>query len=152
VPQLVVISSAAVTRPDSLGYKITNLFGGIMSYKIQGENALRTTYDQPGAEKLSYAIIRPGGLLDGQAVGAKSIELNQGDSIAGEVNRADVAEAAAAAAISQTIPARVTFEMSETGRTGPLEGGLKSKSGYEQSGKDSYDELFKNLKPNFNRL
>ena len=30
VPRLVVISSGAITRPNSLGFKITNLFGRIM--------------------------------------------------------------------------------------------------------------------------
>ena len=152
IPQLVVISSAAVTRPNSLGYKITNIFGGIMGYKIKGEDGLRAAYSSAGNDKLSYAIVRPGGLMDGDAVGVKAVELNQGDTIAGEVNRADVAEAAAAAAISSTIPKRVTFEISELGRTAALEGGLKSKSGYEQSGKDSYDKLFEGLKPNFDRV
>ena len=152
VKRLVIISSAAITRPDSLGYKVTNLFGGIMGYKFKGEEAARALYLEPAGQKLSLAIIRPGGLLDGKALGPKEMELNQGDSIAGEVNRADVAECAAAAAISTSLPQRVTFEISEAGRSGPLEGGFKTKSGYEQSGKDSYDELFKGLKIDFNRL
>ena len=151
VPQLVVISSAAVTRPNSLGYKVTNLFGGIMGFKIQGEDALRAAYAGEGAKGLSYAIIRPGGLVDGPSVGPSKIELNQGDTIAGEINRSDVAECAAAAAISKTIPSAVTFEISELGRTGPLEGGLKSVSGYEQVG-PTYDESFKGLKSNFYRV
>lgn len=152
IPQLVMISSGAVTRPDSIGYKITNIFGGIMGYKIMGENAMRSAYETAGDEKLSYAIIRPGGLLDNRAAGVREIELNQGDSIAGEINRADVAECAAAAAISKTIPNRVTFEISEVGRSAVLEGRFKQPSGYEQSGKDSYDELFKGLKNNINKL
>lgn len=152
VKRLVIISSAAVTRPDSLGYKVTNLFGGIMGYKFKGEEAARALYSEPAAQKLSLAIIRPGGLLDGKALGPKEMELNQGDSIAGEVNRADVAECVAAAVISTSLPQRVTFEISEAGRSGPLEGGFKTKSGYEQSGKDSYEELFKGLKIDFNRL
>jgi uncharacterized protein YbjT (DUF2867 family) len=151
VPQLVVISSAAVTRPNSLGYKVTNLFGGIMQYKIMGEDALRAAYATEEAKGLSYAIIRPGGLVDGPAVGPSKIELNQGDTIAGEINRSDVAECAAAAAISKTIPSAVTFELSELGRTGPLEGGFKSVSGYEQVGA-TYDEAFKGLKSNFYRV
>ena len=36
-----VISSGAVTRPKSIGFKITNVFGRIMDYKIAGETALR---------------------------------------------------------------------------------------------------------------
>ena len=65
-----------------------------MGYKLQGEQALREVYadSNSAAKGLSYAIIRPGGLLDGAAAGAGKIELNQGDTISGEVNRADVAQ------------------------------------------------------------
>ena len=41
VPKLVVVSSGAVTRPESVGFKITNVFGRIMDYKIAGETELR---------------------------------------------------------------------------------------------------------------
>ena len=34
VPRLVVVSSGAVTRPESIGFKITNVFGRIMDYKM----------------------------------------------------------------------------------------------------------------------
>lgn len=146
VPRLVVISSGAITRPDSLGFKITNLFGNIMNYKLDGENALKATYAQFGDASLSYAIIRPGGLLDNNAVGPSKIELNQGDTISGEVNRADVAECAAAAATSTKLPPNVIFEVYEQGKSGPLEGRFATKSGYEQNGKSSYDELFQGLK------
>lgn len=146
VPRLIVISSGAITRPDSLGFKITNLFGNIMNYKLDGENALKAVYAQSGDAGLSYAIIRPGGLLDNNAVGPSKIELNQGDTISGEVNRADVAECAAAAATSLKLPPNVIFEVYEQGKSGPLEGRFPTKSGYEQNGKNSYDELFEGLK------
>ena len=151
IPRLVVISSGAITRPDSLGFKITNLFGNIMNYKLQGEDALRSTYEEANlGSSCSYAIIRPGGLLDGTASGAAGIELNQGDTISGEVNRADVAECAVNAAVSNTLPASVTFEMYKASSGGPLEGKLPKKSGFEKLG-SSYEELFKGLKSNYNR-
>ena len=148
VPRLVVISSGAVTRPDSLGFKITNLFGGIMDYKLKGEMGLKVAYANADPS-LSYVIIRPGGLLDSVAVGPGNIELNQGDSISGEVNREDVAQAAAAAAISVSMPNAVTFEMNEAGRSAPLEGKFAKVSGYERNGKDlgpDYEKLFAGLK------
>jgi len=35
VPRLAVVSSVGVTRPDSLAFKFTNLFGNVMDYKEQ---------------------------------------------------------------------------------------------------------------------
>ena len=148
VPRLVVISSGAVTRPDSMGYKITNLFGNIMEYKVKGEIGLKEAYANSDSS-VSYVIIRPGGLLDSVAVGPGHIELNQGDSVAGEVNREDVAQAAAAAAISKTMPSEVIFEMYEAGRSNPLEKRFAKITGYEQSGEKlggDYNKLFSGLK------
>ena len=150
VPRLVVISSGAITRPDSLGFKITNLFGNIMNFKLQGEKALQETYEAAKNDKLGYVIIRPGGLMDSNAVGAGQIELNQGDTISGEINRADVAECAVAAALSKTIPSRVVFEIYQAGKSGPLEGKFSTTSGYERNGPKlggDYEELFKGLSP-----
>jgi nucleoside-diphosphate-sugar epimerase len=152
IPKLVVISSGAVTRPDSLGFKITNLFGNIMNYKLDGENAVRDVYANSG---LSYAIIRPGGLV-GQEVdsgkGVAAVELNQGDTIAGEINRADVAECAIACAQSKTIPERVTFEMYNIASRAALEGKFAENSGYEQRSSLSYEEMFKGLTNDFNKI
>jgi hypothetical protein len=58
-----------------------------MEYKLLGENALKDAY-QGADSSVTYAIVRPGGLMDGKPVGPGHIELNQGDSISGEVNRA----------------------------------------------------------------
>ena len=148
VPRLVVISSGAITRPDSLGFKITNLFGGIMDYKLKGENELKKVYAEAAASgdsSLSYVIIRPGGLGDGDAEGPGRIELNQGDTISGELARADVAQCTIAAALSKTIPNNVTFEMYQKDRRGPLQGKFSATSGYEQQGQN-YDDMFKGLK------
>ena len=145
VPRLVVISSAAVTRPSSLGFKITNLFGKIMEYKLQGEDALRAVYASDPS--LSYTIIRPGGLQDGDALGVSKLEINQGDAVAGEIRRADVAESAIAAAISKKIPSNTIFEIYNKEGAGPLEGNLPVPTGYERTGA-SYDDLFAGLKGN----
>jgi uncharacterized protein YbjT (DUF2867 family) len=148
IPRLIVISSGAITRPNSLGFKITNLFGRIMEYKLKGELALKAAYSSADPS-VSYAIIRPGGLLDDKAVGAGGITLNQGDSISGEVNRADVAECAAAAALSTSLPKAVTFEVYQTGKSGPLEDKFAKVSGYERSGNvlgADYNKLFEGLK------
>lgn len=145
VPRLVVISSGALTRPDSLAFKFTNLFGGILDEKLKGENALREAYASAGDTSLSYVIIRPGGLADYEAEGPAKIELNQGDSISGEVSRADVAQCTVAAALSKTIPPNVTFEIYEASRAGPLQGTFSQKSGYERRGQ-TYDEMFSGLK------
>jgi nucleoside-diphosphate-sugar epimerase len=145
VPRLVVISSGAVTRPDSLGYKITNLFGNIMEWKVKGEDLLKQIYDEAGNPSLSYVIVRPGGLQDGPAKGANEIAINQGDTISGEINRDDVAACVAAAATSKSIPKRVTFEIYGADSGGPLEGRFSGKSGYERKGA-SYEEMFVGLK------
>jgi uncharacterized protein YbjT (DUF2867 family) len=151
IPKLVVISSGAVTRPKSLGFKITNLFGGIMGYKLQGEDALRAAY--ANSPDLSYAIIRPGGLLSGAAKGPAVMELNQKDTISGEVNRADVAEVAVAAAMSKVLSGgkKVTFEVYEAGKSGPLEDSLPKTSGFEIRG-DRYEGMFDSLKEGIDRV
>ena len=59
VPRLVVISSTAVTRPDSLGYKFTDVYGKIMGEKKLGEDGV---YAVSASSDLAYTIIRPGGL------------------------------------------------------------------------------------------
>lgn len=145
VPKLVVISSGAITRPNSLGFKLTNLFGNIMEYKLKGENALKAAYAAAGGGS-TYVIIRPGGLIDGQAKGSSGVILNQGDAISGEIARADVAECAVAAALSNKIPRDVTFELyNGDGGAGPLEGSLPAVTGFERRGAD-YDSIFEGLK------
>ena len=143
IPKLVVISSGAITRPNSLGFKITNLFGRIMEAKLKGEESLKAVY-KAAPSGVTYAIIRPGGLGDGAPAGPSSVELNQGDAISGEISRSDVAECAIAAATSKKIPQNVTFEIYSKQGAGPLEGSLPQPTGYERTG-DSYDKLFEGL-------
>mmetsp|Transcript_14506 Transcript_14506/g.22754 ORF Transcript_14506/g.22754 Transcript_14506/m.22754 type:complete len:374 (-) Transcript_14506:173-1294(-) len=100
VPRLVVISSGAVTRPESVGFKITNVFGRIMDYKIAGETALRGLYAAAGDPDLSYTVVRPGGLSDRPSRGPAGVELSQGDVLSAEIGREDVAEVTVAALLS----------------------------------------------------
>ncbi|CAM9547189.1 unnamed protein product [Scytosiphon promiscuus] len=142
VPRLVVISSGAVTKPDSIGFKVTNIFGNIMTLKRKGEVGLEEIY--AGAPKgVTYTIVRPGGLTDGGLVGPAGIELNQGDTIGGTVGRADVAEVVVEAALSPATENTV-FEIYDKKSRGPLQGNLPKTSGFERSG-DNYAAMFKDL-------
>lgn len=109
IPRLVVISSLAVTRPDSLGFKITNVFGRIMDYKVAGEVELRKIYAS-APPSLSYTILRPGGLSDAPAEGPLSLISSQGDLLSGEVSRQDVSELCVAAVQRTDIP-NTTLEL-----------------------------------------
>ena len=94
VPRLVVVSSGGVSKPSSAVYIFLNLAAnGIMDAKIAGEDAVRRLYAAPGlAEKnIGYTVVRPGGLLRDPGMGVSAVELNQGDTKSGRINRADVA-------------------------------------------------------------
>ena len=93
--KLVLVSALAVTRPESQGYKMTNSMGGvvdgIMSYKLQGEDAVRKTTK-------NYAIIRPGVLVSGK--GGGPIEVAQGDYQGGGLSREELASLVVDAVVS----------------------------------------------------
>ena len=95
VERYVVVSSGAVTRPDSAVYKLLEFAGkGIMSAKISGEDKVRHLYaSNPAAASkgLGYTIVRPGGLTNEPPVGPAALELNQGDGKSGRLSREDVA-------------------------------------------------------------
>ena len=94
VPRLVVVSSGGVSKPSSAVYIFLNLAAnGIMDAKLAGEDAVRKLYAAPGlAEKnVGYTVVRPGGLLRDPGLGVSAVELNQGDTKSGRINRADVA-------------------------------------------------------------
>lgn len=121
VPRLIVISVAALNRPNSTVFAATDFIGNIrpwkkniMEYKLKGEEAVIDAYKLSNDKSLSYTIIRPGILFDSKGVGAIGIELNQGDTISGEINREDVADCAIAVAISKTVANNVIFEIYQT--------------------------------------
>jgi len=95
-PQIVVCSSAGVTRPSWSDDKKKQFEGcadipivrlnpfNILNLKAEGEQALRET----GCD---YAIVRPTGLNDKAAPGARPV-FSQGDVAVGRITRKDVAD------------------------------------------------------------
>lgn len=119
VPRLVIISSGAVTKPYSLVYLFLNLFGGIMTAKAQGENAVIDMYNQASDKKIGYTIIRPGGLTEEPPVGCNDIELNQGDNVSGRISRWDVASLCVEC-IETNEASRTIFECYQANTAQPL--------------------------------
>ena len=110
VKRLVIVSSGSVSKPLSPVYVFLNFFGGVMRAKIEGEDAVRAVY--VARDGCDYVVVRPGGLTEDPARGARAMELNQGDEKSGRVSREDVADlcvAAAMAAGSETAR-NATFE------------------------------------------
>eukprot|EP00931_Biecheleriopsis_adriatica_P091771 TRINITY_DN65650_c0_g1_i1.p1 TRINITY_DN65650_c0_g1~~TRINITY_DN65650_c0_g1_i1.p1 ORF type:complete len:381 (-),score=52.32 TRINITY_DN65650_c0_g1_i1:25-1080(-) len=102
VKRLVVVSSGAVSRPDSAVYNFLNLFGNIMAEKITGENRIRSLYASlPPGSNLGYTIVRPGGLVEEGVEGAVGVEVTQGDRFSGRISRVDVAGLCLAAVDSE---------------------------------------------------
>ena len=94
VPRLVVVSSGGVSKPSSAVYIFLNLAAnGIMDAKIAGEDTVRRLYAAPELieKNIGYTVVRPGGLLRDPGMGVSAVELNQGDTKSGRINRADVA-------------------------------------------------------------
>jgi uncharacterized protein YbjT (DUF2867 family) len=87
VKKFVIVSSLCVTRP----FHPMNLFGGVLTMKLAGEDHLRKVFSEEGR---SYTVVRPGGLKDGEPFQQK-IMFDKGDKLSsGSVNRSDVAEVA----------------------------------------------------------
>jgi len=94
VPRLVIVSSGGVSKPASAVYIFLNLAAnGIMDAKIAGEDAVRRLYAAPSVteKNVGYTVVRPGGLTRDAGIGVGAVELNQGDTKSGRINRADVA-------------------------------------------------------------
>jgi uncharacterized protein YbjT (DUF2867 family) len=152
VGRYVVVSSTATTRPKSLGYIFTNVLGGIMAEKRQGEEGVQALY---AADKTppSYTIIRPGGLEEpkkNEVLGPTSLEISQGDTLAGIISRADLAEVAVELAASNASNFRDTaIELYYTDSAQPCERRFKSllADGIRLHG-ETYQELFSGIQPN----
>ncbi|MBL8202235.1 MAG: SDR family oxidoreductase [Chromatiales bacterium] len=78
--QLVVVSSAGVTRED---HPLNRMFDNVLIWKGRGEDAVR-------ASGVAYTIVRPGGLTD-KPGGQSGVRLEQGDKGTGFIPRGDVA-------------------------------------------------------------
>jgi hypothetical protein len=134
IPRYVVISSTATTRPNSLGFKFTNLLvNRIMDEKRIGEQeiiAMYNTNNNHADTASSFTIIRPGGLEEptkNEVLGPAFLEISQGDVLAGIVSRADLAEVAVELAIDNTSNLRNTaVELYYTDSAQPCERQFKS--------------------------
>lgn len=126
IPHLVIVSSGAVSKPDSPVYKFLNLFGKIMEEKIKGEDAVRALYKASGNMKgendqfCTYTVIRPGGLTEEDGKGVAALELNQGDTKSGRIARADVAALCIEATKYPKATTGATFECYDADTAKPL--------------------------------
>jgi hypothetical protein len=161
IPRYVVLSSTATTRPKSLGYIFTNVMGGIMDEKRQGELGVYQGYnvdftvDTPPSRASSYTIVRPGGLEEpkkNEILGPSRLEISQGDVLAGIISRADLAEVSVELALSTAANVQNTaVELYYTDSVQPCEKRFRS---YMTNGiaprlhGDTYDGLFQGIKPN----
>lgn len=102
IRKFIQITSLAVTQPEHP----MNKYGGVLSMKLQGENAIRSIYSDEG---FSYTILRPGGLQDGDPFRHK-LEFGTGDSLTGVIDRSDLAEAAVVS-LWHPKAANLTFEL-----------------------------------------
>jgi len=159
IPHLVIVSSGAVSKPFSPVYLFLNLFGNIMSEKIQGEDAVRDLYrkvDNIDNNICTYTIIRPGGLTEEAPLGPKGLELNQGDTKSGRISRTDVAALCVQSILLPQYSSKVTFECYNADTAKPLQTvGLSNLfratsdksdfvSGKEQRG-SNWEQLFQGL-------
>ena len=101
VQRFILISSISVTHANHP----MNCFGRILEWKLKGENVLRES-------GLSYAIIRPGGLVDASE-GQKLLVFDQGDSLLGTISRTALAETCLCAA-DYPKNLQMTFEVIES--------------------------------------
>lgn len=120
VPSLIIVSSGAVTKPDSPVFKFLNLFGKIMEEKIKGEDAVRALYKNVGSTCCTYTVIRPGGLTEEEAKGVSALELNQGDTKSGRIARADVASLCIESSIFTNLAGGTTYECYDADTNKPL--------------------------------
>lgn len=152
VGRYVVISSTATTRPQSLGYKFTNVLGGIMEEKRKGEVGVRDLYQT--AKGPSYTLIRPGGIDEPKNVvlGPTALEISQGDTLAGIVSRADLAQFAVELTLSNAPNLRNTaVELYYTRSVQPCEKRFKALVANGIAPRihgQSYGELLAGIQPN----
>ena len=126
-PQLVQVSSAGVTRPNRPGInleaeppavRMNEQLGRILTWKLRGEEAIKSS-------GLTYTIVRPCALTE--QPGDKTLYVEQGDNLKGQVSRDAIAELCIQA-INLPEAVNKTFEVKE-----------------EQQGETNWIELFSNL-------
>lgn len=92
LPKFVMVSCAGVTRPGRPGLnldeeppvvRLNDQLGGILTWKLRGEDALRSS-------GIPYTIVRPCGMTE--EAGGKPLIFDLGDNIKGLVSREDIAD------------------------------------------------------------
>ena len=160
VGRYVVLSSGSTTRPNSMGFKFTEMaVAGIMTQKRLGEVGVANAFNN-GGKSSSYTIIRPGGLDEPKQniiQGPSALELTQGDVLAGFVSRADVAEVAVEVALSNASNLKNTaFELYYQNKVVPVDKKYKKYSQpdtpIERLHGETYEELFRGVVPNYDYL
>jgi nucleoside-diphosphate-sugar epimerase len=114
IPRLVVVSSVCAKCQGEKADDGEQLDRGTAScdtcYRKQaGETVVRDLYVS-APKGVSYSIVRPGLLSNGEKRGVESVEMNQGITKSGIISREDLAELLVAAAMSDGA-ARKTFEV-----------------------------------------
>ena len=128
LPQFIHISSAGVTRPSRPGInleeeppavKLNDQLGGILTWKLRGEEVIRSS-------EIPYTIIRPCALTE--EPGGQALKFEQGDNIRGKVSREAIAEICIHA-LEEPKAVNVTFEVKES----------------DDEGKRNWETLFSSL-------
>lgn len=108
-----MVSSAGVTRPSRPGInvdqeppavKLNDMLGGLLTYKLAGEDVLRSS-------RVPFAVVRPTALTE-EPAGAELV-VDQGDTIKGKISRDDVAELCVAL-LNEPCATDMTFEIKST--------------------------------------
>ncbi|MEO1334457.1 MAG: NAD(P)H-binding protein [Myxococcota bacterium] len=116
VRRIVLVSSAGVTDPN---HRLNQLGDSqLMTWKLKGEDAVR-------ASGVSYAIVRPGRLLNEAPPGVahRALRVAADDTHAGQVLRTDLAALCLAAALDDSLPS-MTFNL--FAEAGPRQDDLRS--------------------------
>lgn len=109
-PKFVMVSSAGVTRPGRPGLnldeeppavRMNDQLGGILTWKLKGEDAVRSS-------GLVYTVIRPCAMTE--EPGGKALIFDRGDNIKGRVSRDDIAELCVRV-LAEPEASNVTFEV-----------------------------------------
>ncbi len=112
-PQLIMISSAGVTRPsrsdldlsqEPPAVQMNDQLGGILDWKLAGENCIRNS-------GLRYTIIRPCALTE--ETESQGLRFDQGDTLKGQVSR-DTIASLCLELLNTPDAAHKTFEVSKT--------------------------------------
>ncbi len=160
VGRYVVISSGSTTRPNSLGFKFTEMaVAGIMTQKRIGEVGVRDAYSSNQSSSSSFTVLRPGGLDEPKQniiQGPSALEITQGDVLSGFVSRADVAEIAVELALS-SLPnvMNTAIELYYQNKVVPVDRGFKKylqDSDVDRLHANSYEGLFQGVKANYDYL